>query len=391
MRTVAEGTAYANQTEIPVPGGFVSGMTDVIVGGADLGSGDYDDTNSMSIKLTVPMVVGTMFKVVAWTPNQTVVNAGGQLAGFRNKVINGNFDIWQRGTSFSNAASVAGAYCADRFQAYRSAFATGIVAQQLSGVGGLTGSYYALQVIRSNGDASTAAFNVGTSFETIDVRKMIGQQFTLSYNIFGSGNFIGLPLYCNVFTGTGTDSSMAAGFTASSLLASTSKVLTSGWQKVSFTFTVPAGATQFGMNWSLTPSGTAGSGDWFAIAQVQMEVGGVATQFEQRPIGLELALCQRFFQKSYRQVDPPGTNTGLTNCIFDITGIIANVRFPVVMRTTPTIATYDRNGAIGKVTIDGTTDNVTPSNVDNQGDCGFKIYHGGATRISFHYTASAEL
>jgi hypothetical protein len=37
----------------------------------------------------------------------------------------------------------------------------------------------------------------------------------------------------------------------------------------------------------------------FEIAQVQLEPGPVATPFEQRPIGTELALCQRYYEKSY--------------------------------------------------------------------------------------------
>lgn len=72
MRTLAEGIATTNQTVINVPGGLISGMTDVIVGGADLGTADYDDSDGLTIKLKSAMAQGTMYKVVAWTPNQNV-------------------------------------------------------------------------------------------------------------------------------------------------------------------------------------------------------------------------------------------------------------------------------------------------------------------------------
>lgn len=72
MRTLAEGVATTNQTVINVPGGLISGMTDVIVGGADLGTADYDDSDGLTIKLKSAMAQGTMYKVVAWTPNQNV-------------------------------------------------------------------------------------------------------------------------------------------------------------------------------------------------------------------------------------------------------------------------------------------------------------------------------
>ena len=43
----------------------------------------------------------------------------------RNKIINGNFDVWQRGTSFS-----ASGYCADRWRSYYTGGTTTVFSQQ---------------------------------------------------------------------------------------------------------------------------------------------------------------------------------------------------------------------------------------------------------------------
>ena len=76
---------------------------------------------------------------------------------------------------------------------------------------------------------------------------------------------------------------------------------TTSWTKIVYTFTVPtfSGKT-FGANSCLgvniSTALQANSVYTLDIAQVQLEEGSVATPFEVRPIGLELALCQRYAQ-----------------------------------------------------------------------------------------------
>ena len=91
------------------------------------------------------------------------------------------------------------------------------------------------------------------------------------------------------------------------------------------------------------------------LAQIQLEKGSVATAFEQRPAGLELALAQRYYCKTYKQTDKPGQATAIGTLNIGLNGITSSshsVRgtwhFPVVMRDMPLITFYDTVGTSGK-------------------------------------------
>lgn len=88
----------------------------------------------------------------------------------------------------------------------------------------------------------------------------------------------------------------------------------------------------------------------FDLTGMQLEKGSVATGFEYRLYGTELALCQRYYQKSYNIGTAPATATdsGITRGYFYASVTGANtaylVPFKVSMRATPSISLWDANG-----------------------------------------------
>ena len=111
-----------------------------------------------------------------------------------------------------------------------------------------------------------------------------------------------------------------------------------------------AGATYYNATGATSVVGTSGA--TFYITGVQLEVGTVATSFDYRPYGAELALCQRYFFKwtgaSYATystgIGEPSNQTS------------QHIIFPVQMRTAPTIAIGGANRVIpGPVSVTTTT------------------------------------
>lgn len=148
----------------------------------------------------------------------------------------------------------------------------------------------------------------------------------------------------------------------------------------------------------------ATSGATFYITGVQLEAGDTATPFENRSYGAELALCQRYYQKSYNTDVAVGTNilTGVSqwrNIVGNGGVFLRSTEFlRTQMRATPTYVIYTQAGVAGSFnSFDGTSRTHTVSNLDKTSARGF----GGITvtgtsvpdnaEYFYHYTASAEL
>jgi len=109
------------------------------------------------------------------------------------------------------------------------------------------------------------------------------------------------------------------------------------WEYLTMTFTSGNSIVSFNagvIDWAGNATRAITSGDYFEVANVQLELGKVATPFEHRSYGEELALCQRYYYRigsgSTDDILGMGGNIGATTAYFTGT-------YPVEMRTTPTI------------------------------------------------------
>lgn len=227
--------------------------------------------------------------------------------GFKNYIINGNFDVWQYGVS----QTTSGYGSDDRWfnvntgsTKTHSQIACTDTERAL-----FNASYFSRTVVSSVAEA----YHSVQKFQRIEnVTKLAGKTITLSFWAKADSNKNIAIDFGQAFGSGGAPSAVVVGIGAQKI------ALTTTWQKKSITVTLPniIGKTigTDGVHTSSTyidfwfdagsnsNSRTANLGQQsgtFDIAQVQLEEGSVATPFEQRPIGLELSLCQRYYEVQY--------------------------------------------------------------------------------------------
>jgi hypothetical protein len=110
------------------------------------------------------------------------------------------------------------------------------------------------------------------------------------------------------------------------------------------------------------------NGATFYITGVQLEAGSVATPFERRPYGTELALCQRYYQMLGGLITDYGIAGRTSAAIW---------QFPVQMRTVPTATNGASSLSSGVETLSSTMYGVYVS--------------GSSARLTSTTTVSAEL
>ena len=252
---------------------------------------------------------------------------GGQLGGFRNQIINGDMRVWQRGTAQS---AVGPAYSADRWfvpssgDYSQSNEGPAGIAQSFSIANGVDGHIY--QAVELPGPGLAGPFEVGETW-TLSFYVKTAANTQDVYSIVGFSDDIGGTNGVSEYNDNGST------FTA-----------TTDWQRVTRTFTISNAPASTNQCLRVLLRCDIRS-EVIKYTGVQLEPGPVATPFEHRPIGTELALCQRYFY-SY---DNGGVNAGLFMTTFmGGSGVRSGFTsiHPQVMRDNPTISNLSvRNNA----------------------------------------------
>jgi hypothetical protein len=286
-------------------------------------------------------------------------------AGRRNMIINGDMRIAQRGTSATGVTS-NGYYATDRMAFYEANSGTYTVRQDNNS--GLAEFPHYHHIIATTADTSLGSTELvsglfykiegndlqhlgygtsGAKYTTLSfwVRTNVPGDYTVSiYKTFGSPRVVA-PIYTVEHAGVWQYVTLV-------IPPDTNTGINNGnGDGLAFYFNLSSGSSYTvseAPNWSSYTTGNWSGGhtahwgkttnDYWHITGVQFEVGKVATPFEHRSYGEELALCQRYFTR-LPYVDNAASGYGplAHGSGYSSSTIYATLVYPTMMRAAPTV------------------------------------------------------
>lgn len=355
----------------------------------------YNGSTKVVIDNGGNVLVGTSSLSTPPTGYMSVANT----FGFKNRLINGGLQVWQRGTS---VAGVNAYTSADRW--YMSGSGTMTSARSAT-LDSPNGNY---SLVLTSG-ATSSYINPSQAIEAANVYSLRGKTVTFSfYCKLTAGTWGGGALLPQLFYSNSSDALNISTGVQTATVAYVAATPTASWQLVRASYLIPADAV--GLTFQMNTSASQASGVAWAYSDMQVELGYAVTSFDQRPQGMELMLCQRYYQKSYEQGTVPGTvtRTGVVMLgTYSNTATGPNngvgLKFPVVMRVAPTSVVYydpDATNTTATGRYDAAAVPATAGAMSGTaGDSGLHAISiattgrtaGAGLGILFHYTASAEL
>jgi len=321
----------------------------------------------------------------------------------KNVVINGDFQVWQRGTTFTVGA-VNSVYSADRWTGSRG----GIVGMTMSRQTGPSGIPFCIRVTRAVADVGTNDQTLCYNVPTLDAIAFAGQQLTCSFWMrIGAGFATGSRMEVRILSGTGTDENRLNGAYTGAFPINQTYVAACNttWQRFSFNFTLASTVTEFCALFSQRgiTAVAAGANDYFEMTGVQIEAGGVASPFQFEPFDRTLDRCWRYYQKSFAYGTAPATaagNVGVIQYYSKVAAVQPDVVMVYprqVMRITPVLTFFNPGAANAKwrnLTLAADSGVAAASGAsDSQFAINNPQVAGDAANnlMAVHYTADAEL
>jgi hypothetical protein len=300
----------------------------------------------------------------------------------KNKIINGDMRIAQRGTTA--AMTTTQSYLSiDRWTAYMNGTAAGVF-NQVAGEGEFQ---YMAKCGRNTSTAETGTLEMRYNVESHNIIPLAGGVVTFSYYAKAGANYSAAAsdIHIRVYTGTTADQGgSGAGWAGTATPLNTTQVITTTLTRYEHQITVAAGVKEIQFNFFWVPVGTAGADDNLYITGVQLEAGSIASDFEHEDIGTTLAKCQRYYEflsTAYGTMFASDVTSGGTYYL--------SVHFKQTKRSSPTIVyTYHENGGGFPATVVSSLGTPSISGFTAQ-----KVATGTGTGgyYSFYWTASSEL
>ena len=332
-----------------------------------------------------------------------------------NKIINGDFRFNQRGFT---STTTSGTYGFDRFLLSTSDGTVTYTPQTFTAgaapVAGYEGTNFA-QIVTTGQTLTTANANLQQRIES--VKTFAGQTITVSFWAKANTGTPNVVVNLAQFFGsTGSPSATVE-------TAGTVQAITTSWARYSFTIAVPsisgktlgtAGNDRLQVQiyvsaGSATNAPTVGiQSNTFGIWGVQAEAGPSLSDFKTASgsIAGELALCQRYYQKSYAQTTAVPTNATTIGVYFGAgttvvnNAYVTNVMLQATMRTIPTVTIYSyTSSTAAAISTAGGTDLAANSGTTNFiSDRNFVVSNTSGGTITaaqggfqFHYQVVSEL
>jgi hypothetical protein len=389
----------------------INGQTDTItavdggltIQGADLPTASVTNLNVSGVTTTATLRATSIVGVTTAGITTAYIGAvnDGPISGARNKIINGDMRIDQRNAGVSISVSGDPQYTLDRWYGARGTIPNFTAIRSGSSPVGFTSSYLVTMGAGTAPGTSSWAV-IGQRIEGFNVSDLLwgtanARPVTLSFwvNCSVSGTF-GVSFrngnadttYCTTYTINSTNTWEYKTVTVPGVTTGTWHTdnragiepvwdLGVGTQYSGTAGQVNSGSNYFGVTGTTKLSSTTGA--TFYLTGVQLEAGTVATPFERRSFGQELALCQRYYQG--------GTMahfvTYAVATVFD--GLIPFF-FPVVMRSAPSVTVSGtKYASTGSTTIQSAQVNCFVSLMQSTSGSGLRGFD------SLTYTISAEL
>jgi len=263
-------------------------------------------------------------------------------SGRKNLIINGGFDVWQRGTT----GTIQGYNSTDRWYIGRGGGSPVVSIARVAHPTdeSVVGGKYYLEWTQTTGGTGSYL-----SHRAEELKNFLDKELTLSFWVKADS---AITITDKIYAGYGTGQ-------PTTLKHSQANSVTTSWQKFTHTFTITGGGTiadnsllkvelQFPDNNTVKTS----------FANVQLELGSVATDFEHRSYGEELALCKRYYEAI---AIPTGFVTSASRFTVGTGGVYTHMNI-VEKRVAPTVTDdvswRSTSGYTGDPTYTTTSSNI---------------------------------